>query len=252
MASETAPSETLHSPTVGKPVSGQIGNDVNDNVVVGESIEDSVESGYAGSVSSGSLPSLAETPSSAGPTEEERKAWADEMAKIEEEAATLRLVLQAKVRRATDLKRKLGITQVDELKAEFNSAFKTIQESNAYAVTSATFQVVGQKTSEMVSSAVGAFKGALNESAADPGPEKVSNTIFRDTSARISSAVNSTGTYVSQTVESVKNKPAVQAVGASITSSWTTLKGRVVGGGADARNNDSFLGDVVANESTTQ
>ena len=198
------------------------------------------------------------------------------------------------MRRATDLKRKLGITQVDELKAEFNSAFKvncvsynqgdsnrrapgffgsiifltinqrtleiqgfffypqTIQESNAYAVTSATFQVVGQKTSEMVSSAVGAFKGALNESAADPGPEKVSNTIFRDTSARISSAVNSTGTYVSQTVESVKNKPAVQAVGASITSSWTTLKGRVVGGGADARNNDSFLVDVVANESTTQ
>ena len=104
----------------------------------------------------------------------------------------------------------------------------------------------------MVSSAVGAFKGALNESAEDPGPEKVSNTIFRDASTKISSAVNSTGTYVSQTVENVKSKPAVQAVGASISSSWTTLKARVGGGGAAAQNNDSFLGDVVENESTTQ
>ena len=89
--SEIAPSETLHSSTVGKP--GQISNDVNDNIV-GESIEDSVESGYTGSISSGSLPSLAETPSSPVPSEEERKAWTDEMAKIEEEAVTLRLVLQ--------------------------------------------------------------------------------------------------------------------------------------------------------------
>ena len=70
---------------------------------------ESVESGYVeekedadgassgrGTASSltGSVSSLLEEPSVASPTEEQRQAWFDEIAKIDEEAATLRLVLQ--------------------------------------------------------------------------------------------------------------------------------------------------------------
>jgi len=230
--------------------------DANSNDVQ-NSAQDSVESGFQEDDASsrgaaslgGSLSSLSETATEATPTEEERQAWLDEVAKIDEEAATLRLVLQAKIRRAADLKRKLGISQMDEFKVDAYLTLKDIRESSAYAKTSAALQVVSQKTTAAVSSAVDAFKGALNESAANPGPEKVSNTIFRDASGKISSAVNTTGTYVSQTVESVKSSPTMKAVGASVNSTWMKLKASVVGD-AGAPNNDSFIGDVVNSESS--
>lgn len=229
---------------------------------------ESVESGYVeekedadgassgrGTASSltGSVSSLLEEPSVASPTEEQRQAWFDEIAKIDEEAATLRLVLQAKIRRSTDLKRKLGITQLDEFKVDAYLTLKDIRESSAYAKTSAALQVVSQKTSAAVTSAVDAFKGALNESAANPAPPKVGNTVFKDASDKISSAASATGTYVSATVESVKTSPTMKAVGASVNSTWLKLRATVVGGGGGgtaAQNNDSFIGDVVNSESS--
>ena len=58
----------------------------------------SVESGYGGgdddSSVDGSVASLSDAAAPDAPTEEERQAWIAEIAKIEEEAATLRLVLQ--------------------------------------------------------------------------------------------------------------------------------------------------------------
>ena len=97
---------------------------------------------------------------------------------------------------------------------------------------------------------MGAFKGARAESAADPGPEKISNTIFRDASGKVYVALNVSTDYVSRTVESVKSSPTVQAVGASVNSSWMKLKARVVGGGEIQRVDDSFIGDVVDTESS--
>jgi len=226
---------------------------------------ESVESGYGGdddlassrgtaSSLTGSVSSLLEEPSAATPTDDQRQAWLDEIAKIDEEAATLRLVLQAKIRRSTDLKRKLGITQLDEFKVDAYLTLKDIRESTAYTKTSAALQVVSQKTSAAVTSAVDAFRGAANESAANPGQPKVGNTIFKDASEKLSSAASATGTYVSATVESVKASPTMQAVGASVNSTWMKLKASVVGGvegsGATAQNNDSFIGDVVNSESS--
>ena len=57
-------------------------------------------------------------------------------------------VLQAKVRRQQDLKRKLGITQLDEFKADVNVTLKTISESDAFIKTSTTLKTAGQKTGE--------------------------------------------------------------------------------------------------------
>ena len=61
-------------------------------------------------------------------------------------------------------------------------------------------QVVSSKSNAAISSVVEAFKGAVNENVANPGPEKVSNTIFRDAHGKLASAANATGTYVAQTV----------------------------------------------------
>ena len=53
------------------------------------------------------------------------------------------------MRRQQDLKRKLGITQLDEIKSDLNVTLKTISESDAYIKTSSTLKTAGQKTGEV-------------------------------------------------------------------------------------------------------
>ena len=48
---------------------------------------------------------------------------------VEGEIATLKQVLGSKVRYATELKRKLGITPIQELKSDFQLGVKTIKDS---------------------------------------------------------------------------------------------------------------------------
>ncbi|KAK9731525.1 tumor protein D52 family [Popillia japonica] len=58
--------------------------------------------------------------------------WKAELAVIEEDIATLRAVLSAKVRRSSELKRNLGITVWKELTEDVNQGIKNVKESNVY------------------------------------------------------------------------------------------------------------------------
>lgn len=49
--------------------------------------------------------------------------------KVEGEILTLRQVLTAKVRQATELKRKLGITPMQEFKQDIQAGFQQLRES---------------------------------------------------------------------------------------------------------------------------
>ncbi|XP_035218502.1 tumor protein D54-like, partial [Stegodyphus dumicola] len=57
--------------------------------------------------------------------------WRNELAKTEEEIATLRQVLSAKVKYAQDVKRKLGITPWKELREDVEQSLRNIQETPA-------------------------------------------------------------------------------------------------------------------------
>ncbi|XP_076807915.1 tumor protein D52-like isoform X2 [Clavelina lepadiformis] len=77
--------------------------------------------------------------------EEARKAELEqELAKTEEEIATLRQVLLAKEQHAAELKKELGITPLGQLKAELNK----VQSSQAYKKTSETLKSAGHATAE--------------------------------------------------------------------------------------------------------
>lgn len=51
---------------------------------------------------------------------------------VEEEINTLRQVLSAKERHATELKRKLGLSPLNELKQNISKSWQDVQTSNAY------------------------------------------------------------------------------------------------------------------------
>ncbi|XP_035499761.2 tpd52 like 2b isoform X12 [Scophthalmus maximus] len=82
-----------------------------------------------------------------GLTEEEAEELHIELTKVEEEINTLRQVLSAKERHAAELKRKLGLSPLNELKQNISKGWQDVQTSNAYKKTQETLSQAGQKTS---------------------------------------------------------------------------------------------------------
>ncbi|XP_029574208.1 tumor protein D54 isoform X6 [Salmo trutta] len=91
-----------------------------------------------------------------GLTEEEAEELYSELGKVEEEINTLRQVLLAKEKHSADLKRKLGLSPLNELKQNITKGWQDVQTSNAYLTASATLDDIAQseaykKTSETLS-----------------------------------------------------------------------------------------------------
>ncbi|XP_063065401.1 tumor protein D54-like isoform X5 [Engraulis encrasicolus] len=91
-----------------------------------------------------------------GMTEEEAEELRTELTKVEEEIHTLRQVLAAKEKHAGELKRKLGLSPLTELKQNITKGWQDVQTSNAYLSAAATFDDIAQsdaykKTQETLS-----------------------------------------------------------------------------------------------------
>ncbi|XP_041951470.1 tumor protein D53 isoform X1 [Alosa sapidissima] len=79
-------------------------------------------------------------------TDEEREEMNNELVKLEEEISTLKQVLASKEKRHFELKQKLGITPLSELRQNFNRSWTDMQTSTVYKKTSETLTTAGQKT----------------------------------------------------------------------------------------------------------
>ncbi|XP_055732633.1 tumor protein D52-like isoform X2 [Salvelinus fontinalis] len=78
-------------------------------------------------------------------TEEEQEELRDELLKLEDEVVTLSQVLAAKEKQVADIKRKLGITPLNELKQNISKSWQEVTTSTAYKKTSEGLSVAGQK-----------------------------------------------------------------------------------------------------------
>uniref|UniRef100_A0A286XNS4 TPD52 like 2 n=1 Tax=Cavia porcellus TaxID=10141 RepID=A0A286XNS4_CAVPO len=130
----------------------------------------------------------AQTPALEGLTEVEEEELRTELAKVEEEIITLRQFLAAKERHCGELKRRLGLSALGELKQNLSKSWHDMQVSNAYVKTSEklgewnekvtlsdlyrktqeTLSQAGQKTSTALSnmgSAIGRKLGDMRNSA---------------------------------------------------------------------------------------
>ncbi|KAL0962020.1 hypothetical protein UPYG_G00334720 [Umbra pygmaea] len=78
-------------------------------------------------------------------TDEEQEELREQLLKVEEEIATLSQVLAAKEKHLAEIKRKLGITTLDELKQNFSKGWQEVTTSTAFKKTSEGLSVAGQK-----------------------------------------------------------------------------------------------------------
>ncbi|XP_076419906.1 tumor protein D52 isoform X9 [Peromyscus maniculatus bairdii] len=85
-------------------------------------------------------------------SEEEQEELRRELAKVEEEIQTLSQVLAAKERHLADIKRKLGISSLQELKQNIAKGWQDVTATSAYRKTSETLTQAGQKASAAFSS----------------------------------------------------------------------------------------------------
>uniref|UniRef100_A0AAY5F5P0 Tpd52 like 2b n=1 Tax=Electrophorus electricus TaxID=8005 RepID=A0AAY5F5P0_ELEEL len=141
-----------------------------------------------------------------GLTEEEAEELRIELTKVEEEIQTLRQVLLAKERHASELKRKLGLSPLSELKQNISKGWQDVQTSNAYLSASATLDdithsEVYKKTQETLSQA----------------------------GQKTSAAFTTMGSAISRKLGDMRNSPTFK----SFEDKVGNLKSKVVGGRAN-------------------
>nr|XP_009499326.1 PREDICTED: tumor protein D52 isoform X1 [Phalacrocorax carbo] len=85
-------------------------------------------------------------------TEEEQDELRKELAKVEEEIQTLSQVLAAKEKHLAEIKRKLGINSLQELRQNITKSWQDVTSTTVYKKTSETLSQAGQKASAAFSS----------------------------------------------------------------------------------------------------
>ncbi|XP_043977999.1 tpd52 like 2b isoform X15 [Gambusia affinis] len=123
-----------------------------------------------------------------GLTEEEAEELHLELTKVEEEINTLRQVLSAKERHASELKRKLGLSPLNELKQNITKSWQDVQTSQAYLSASATLDDITHSE---------AYK-------------KTQETLS-EAGQRTSAAFNTLGTAISRRLGDMRNSPTFKS-----------------------------------------
>ncbi|XP_062857811.1 tumor protein D53 [Trichomycterus rosablanca] len=114
-------------------------------------------------------------------TEEEREEMNNQLTKLEEEIFMLKQVLASKERRHAELKHRLGITALGELRQNLGRSWTDVQSNTVYKKTSETLNTAGQKTTAAISTLGSALSRKLgdvrNSSSFRSFEEKVENTV---------------------------------------------------------------------------
>ncbi|XP_041080801.1 tumor protein D54-like isoform X5 [Polyodon spathula] len=161
-----------------------------------------------------------------GLTEDESEELKNELTKVEDEIVTLRQVLAAKEKTAYELKRKLGLTPLNELKQNFTKGWQDVQTSSAYLSASATLEDIthseaykktqetlsqaGQKTSAALTTVGSVITKKLGDMRALPFSQSFSSYSIRQ----------------SISMPAMRNSPSFK----SFEDRVGTIKSKVVGG----------------------
>ncbi|XP_052862073.1 uncharacterized protein LOC128268841 isoform X2 [Anopheles cruzii] len=152
----------------------------------------------------------------------QRDEWSQELSRVEEEITTLRTVLQSKMRHASELKRKLGITVWKEITDDVSQGIKNVKESNVYQsvetkvgeiTTVVTNAPIYQKTESAIkttagktTSVIGGIAGKMTQKLT----EMKQSDSFRSFEERVGSAYENVRSKVSSRSSSVQSLSDLQ------------------------------------------
>ncbi|KAM6982165.1 tpd52 like 2b isoform 10-T10 [Tautogolabrus adspersus] len=137
-----------------------------------------------------------------GLTEEEAEELRTELTKVEEEINTLRQVLSAKERHATELKRKLGLSPLNELKQNITKSWQDVQTSNAYVRTS---QKLGEWNERVTGSDLYVSASATLDDITRSEAYKKTQETLSQAGQKTSAALTTVGTAISRRLGDMRN-----------------------------------------------
>ncbi|XP_050392524.1 tumor protein D54 isoform X1 [Patella vulgata] len=148
-----------------------------------------------------------DTPVYQDPVERDRQMleWKEELIKVEGEIATLRQVLGTKVRYASELKRKMGITPFQEFKADMATSLEHIKGSEGYQKTNAKITEINDKITHST-----AYQKTTG--------------IVRQASEKTTSAFSAVGATVSKKLGDIKNSPTFKSLEEKVEHTYTNVK----------------------------
>uniref|UniRef100_A0A1B6D8J0 Tumor protein D52 n=1 Tax=Clastoptera arizonana TaxID=38151 RepID=A0A1B6D8J0_9HEMI len=82
--------------------------------------------------------------------EKQKQEWLTELAKVEDEIQTLRLVLASKIKASQELKRKLGFSMWREFQDDMSQGIRNVKESNVYQKTESVIKTTAEKTTSLL------------------------------------------------------------------------------------------------------
>lgn len=160
--------------------------------------------------------SIGSSPPQPAMSDEERQELQEELVKVEDEIQTLSQVLAAKERQLADIKRKLGISPLNELKQNITKTWQEVTTSTAYRRTSETLSQASLKATAAFSTMGSAITRKLEDVRNAPGfksfEEKV-ETLKTKMSPSASATNPGDLDGSSTTTESLLNQPEASTEG---------------------------------------
>eukprot|EP00105_Crassostrea_gigas_P035740 XP_019919888.1 PREDICTED: tumor protein D54 isoform X3 [Crassostrea gigas] len=147
----------------------------------------------------------AEEPMSEEEKERQMEEWKEELARVEGEITTLRQVLGSKVRYASELKRKMGITPFQELKHDFSEGLKSIQQSETY-----------QKTNEKLHD--------INDKITHSSAYQKTSSAVKTASEKTNETVRNVASSVSKKIGDLRNTGAFKSVEEKVGGAYANVK----------------------------
>nr|XP_021206338.1 tumor protein D54 isoform X2 [Bombyx mori] len=154
-----------------------------------------------------------------------RAEWSRELARVEDEIATLRTVLQSKIRQSSDLKRKLGITVWKEITEDVNQGLKNVKESQVY---------------QSIENRVAALTNAVTET---PIYQKT-ESVIKTTAEKTSSIIGGITAGVSSKLGQMRNSESFRSIEERVGSAYENVKGKVASRSNSTQSFDEALRDA--------
>ncbi|XP_069743021.1 tumor protein D53 isoform X2 [Narcine bancroftii] len=130
--------------------------------------------------------------------EEEKEELHEELAKLEDEIYTLRKTLIAKEKHLVEIKQKMGITPLNEIKHNLRKSWHDMQTSMIYKKTQETLNNTGQKASATLSNVRSKLTKKLGEMKNSPtfkSFEEQMETTVRGLKCKVGAPINNSGSF---------------------------------------------------------
>uniref|UniRef100_A0A146LXQ0 Tumor protein D54 n=1 Tax=Lygus hesperus TaxID=30085 RepID=A0A146LXQ0_LYGHE len=141
------------------------------------------------------------------PEEQERQKqeWASELAQVEEEINTLKLVLSSKMKQAQELKRKLGFSVWKEFQDDMQQGIRNVKESNIY-----------QSVEEKV--------GQISKAVVDAPLYQKTESVIKATTEKTTSILGGLGSGITSKIGQLKNSDSFKSFEGVVGSAYENVK----------------------------